>query len=288
VKTSAEQAVTPALPEQEPAQTCATNGVGPETRAFYCRTIEQLKTAGVPFLVGGAFALYPYTGIERNTKDFDIFVKEADRDRALEALAALGCRTEIPFPHWLAKAYCDDGRGDFVDVIYSSGNGVARVDDEWFEHAVEGDVLGCRAPLCPPEETIWSKAFVMERERYDGADVAHLLHKCADALDWQRLLRRFGPNWRVLMSHLVMFGFIYPTERARIPAWLMDELMMRLRAESGTNAKTGPLCQGTLISREQYLIDVNKWGYRDARLAGRSSMDEEEVEIWTEAIGTKK
>jgi hypothetical protein len=288
VKTSAEQADATILSEQDSAQSCATGGVGPETRAFYCRTIEQLNAAGVPFLVGGAFALYPYTGIERNTKDFDIFVKEQDRDRALAALAAMGCRTEIPFPHWLAKAYCADGRGDFIDVIYSSGNGVAHVDDEWFEYAVEGDVLGCRAPLCPPEETIWSKAFVMERERYDGADVAHLLHKCSERLDWQRLLRRFGPNWRVLMSHLVMFGFIYPTERARIPAWVMDELMMRLRAESGTNAKTGPLCQGTLISREQYLIDVNKWGYRDARLAGRSNMDEEQVEIWTEAIGTKK
>jgi len=250
--------------------------------------MTELKAAGVPFLVGGAFALYPYTGIERNTKDFDIFVKEEDRDRALEVLAGFGCRTEVPFPHWLAKAYSGDGACDFVDVIYSSGNGVASVDDEWFEHAVPGDVLGCPALLCPPEETIWSKAFVMERERYDGADVAHLLHKCSDGLDWQRLLRRFGANWRVLMSHLVMFGFIYPTERARVPAWVMDELMVRLRAESGTNARTGPLCQGTLVSREQYLIDVNKWGYRDARLAGRSNMDEEQVEIWTEAIGDKK
>jgi hypothetical protein len=285
VKTSAEQAG--ATVSEAPAES-ETAGVGPETRAFYCRTIEQLQAAGVPFLVGGTFALSRYTGIVRNTKDFDIFIREGDRDRALEVLAAAGYRTEIPFPHWLAKAYCADGSCDFIDVIYSSGNGVAHVDDEWFEHAVEGEVLGCRALLCPPEEIIWSKAFVMERERYDGADVAHLFHKCAETLDWPRLLRRFGPNWRVLMSHVVMFGFIYPTERTRIPAWVTDELMMRLRTESGSDARTGPLCQGTLISREQYLIDVNKWGYRDARLAGRSSMDAEEVEIWTEAIGEKK
>ena len=25
------------------------------------------------------------------------------------------------------------------------------------------------------EESLWQKAFIMERERYDGADVAHLL-----------------------------------------------------------------------------------------------------------------
>lgn len=263
-------------------------GVGPETRAFYCQTLERLTAAGAPFLVGGAYALNRYTGIERNTKDFDIFVREADRDRVLEVLAAMGCRTEVPFPHWLAKAYRDDGSGDFVDVIYSSGNGVAHVDDEWFEHAVEGDVLGCTAPLCPPEEIIWSKAFVMERERYDGADVAHLIHACAERLDWHRILRRFGQNWRVLLSHLVMFGFIYPTTRTKIPAWVMDELIMKLRAESISDSKTGPLCQGTLVSREQFLVDVNKWGYRDARLTPRSSMNEEEVEIWTEAIARKK
>ena len=62
----------------------------------------------------------------------------------------------------------------------------------------------------------------MERERYDGADVAHLLRAHGDRLDWPRLLRRFGPHWRVLLSHLVLFGFIYPGERALVPAWVMD------------------------------------------------------------------
>src|SRR4030095_12962312 len=106
----------------------------------------------------------------------------------------------------------------YVDLIFSSGNGVAEVDDDWFRHAVEGEVLGLRVQLTPPEESIWSKAYVMERERYDGADVAHLLHTQADRLDWQRLVRRFGPHWRVLLSHLIVFGFIYPADRARIPA----------------------------------------------------------------------
>ena len=53
----------------------------------------------------------------------------------------------------------------------------------------------------------------MERERYDGADIAHLLRARADQLAWRRLLRRFGPHWRVLLGHLVLFGFVYPGER---------------------------------------------------------------------------
>jgi len=47
--------------------------------------------------------------------------------------------------------------------------------------------------------------------------LAYLLLARADQLDWERLLRRFGPNWRVLFSHMVLFGFIYPSESQRLP-----------------------------------------------------------------------
>src|SRR5262249_13127993 len=150
-------------------------------------------------------------------------------DAALIALAAVGCRTEITFPHWLAKAATAEG---VIDIIFSAGNGVAVVDDEWFTHAVDATVLGVLVKLCPPEETIWSQAFIMERERFDGADLAHLLRACAPDLDWQRLLRRFGPHWRVLLGHLVLFGFVYPGERWRIPAAVMCELTERLAREA--------------------------------------------------------
>jgi hypothetical protein len=117
--------------------------------------------------------------------------------------------------------------------------------------------------VCPVEELLWTKAFVMERERYDGADVAHLIQAHAERIDWGHLLRRFGPHWRVLLSHLVLFGFIYPGERARIPEEVMEELLQRLRAEHGTNDEPG-VCQGGLLSRAQYLSDFER-GYRDAR-----------------------
>src|SRR5262249_58227187 len=92
-----------------------------------------LNEAGVPYLVGGAYALATLAGIERHTKDMDIFVRESDRDRILRALEAAGYRTEVTYPHWLAKAWIVER---FVDVIYRSGNGLAEVDDAWFDHAL--------------------------------------------------------------------------------------------------------------------------------------------------------
>ena len=188
-----------------------------EVRAneFYRAMVGHLGAAGVRFLVGGAYALEHYTGIARRTKDLDVFVHPRERDAVLAVLAGGGCDTEVTSPVWLAKAFCGD---DYVDVIFSSGNGIAEVDDTWFEHAVDADIVGVPVRLCAPEEMIWSKGYIMERERYDGADVAHILRSCAESLNWERLLQRFDPHWQLLLSYLVLFGFIYPSERHRVPA----------------------------------------------------------------------
>jgi hypothetical protein len=254
-------------------------------RAFYRRAIRALHEARLPFLVGGAYALAFYTGIVRYTKDFDVFVRPEDAARTLDILAAIGCQTEMTYPHWLGKAY---RRDEFVDVIFSSGNGVVRVDDVWFANAPPGEVLGEAARFCPVEETIWSKSYVLERERYDNADINHLLHALGPDLDWQRLLERFGPHWRVLLSHLVLFGFAYPAERNRVPSWVMEELLHRLEEEMHTPPPERRLCQGTLLSREQYLIDVQQWGFEDVRLAPAGRMSPVDIARWTAAIHEPK
>jgi hypothetical protein len=264
--------------------TSADNGqriLTPEEKNFYGHTLSVFEQAGLDVLVGGAYAFARYTGIERHTKDLDIFVRRADFAKALRALERVGYATETTFPHWLGKVRCGDY---FVDVIHSSGNGVARVDDEWFDHAILDRVLDIPVRLCPPEEMIWSKAFIQERERFDGADVAHLLHARAETLSWQRLLRRFGPDWRVLMSHLVLFGFIYPSERHRLPGWVMHDLMRRLQDSMCAPAPRDRLCRGTLISRQQYLVDVDRWGYVDPRTLADNPMTDNEIATWTEGI----
>jgi len=254
----------------------------PVAQAFYARVMRTLGGAGLEFLVGGTHAFMPYTGIERSSKDFDIFVRSDDIEPVLAVLARSGLRTEMAFPHWLAKVF---HRRYFVDIIFNSGNAVTPVDEQWFTHARPSTVLGVPVRLVPAEEMLWSKAFVMERERYDGADVVHILRSRAERLDWDRLLDRFGERWRVLLFNLVLFGFVYPAERARIPARVMRILVERLRDELDSDAPTGRVCQGTLISREQYLPDTTAWGYADARQLPIGNMTAEQVSDWTAAIG---
>jgi hypothetical protein len=255
----------------------------PETRRVYVAALQTLRRAGVEFLIGGAHALAPYTGIVRDTKDLDVFLRRQDCEPALAVLADAGFTTEFTFPHWLGKAYAGDR---FIDLIFSAGNGVAAVDDLWFAHAAPGTVLGVPVLLCPPEEMIWSKAFIMERERFDGADIAHLILACGRELDWCRLLGRFGRRWRVLLSHLVLFGFVYPGERDVIPDAVMAHLLRRLDRERAEPAPGGRVCDGTLLSRQQYLVDVVERDYADGRLTPRGEMTAAEIAQWTAAIYT--
>jgi hypothetical protein len=249
-------------------------------RAFYGQVLQRLREEGLPFLVGGSFAFAHFTGIHRPTKDLDLFIRRADWDRLADAAVGAGWQAELSYPHWLGKIVQG---GHFVDVIFNSGNGLSPVDDEWFRHAVVTQLMGHAVALAPAEENLWTKAFIMERERFDGADVAHLLLACAPVLDWPRLLQRFGIHWRVLFAHLVLFGFIYPGERHQVPAWLTDELTARWLADAQGGA--GPrLCAGTLLSREQYLPDVTHAGYLDARLLPHSTMRPADIADWSSAI----
>jgi len=255
-------------------------GEDPRT-GFYADALGLLASSDISFLVGGTFAFARYTEIQRETKDLDIFVRRSDCTRTLQVFEASGYGTELLYPHWLAKVRRGD---DFMDVVFASGNGVAVVEDEWFTHAAESEVLGLRLRLCPPEEMIWSKAFVQERERFDGADVLHLLREAGKGLDWPRLLTRFGDHWPVLLSHLVLFGFVYPDRRDCVPPAVVEALTKRLAEQKQEPANR--TCFGTLLSREQYLHDLET-GYVDARLPPLGNMRPDHIKLWTDAIGKK-
>ncbi len=232
----------------------------PAEIAARIRALQLLREAGVPFVVGGAYAYAHYTGIHRDTKDLDLFLRKADADRAIALFEANGWRTERNTHGWLHKAFWD---GALIDLIYSAGSGIPQVDDAWVEHAVEGEVLGQRCLISPAEEIIWSKAFVLERERFDGTELNHLILAVGPRLDWKRLLERFGRYWEVLLGHLMFFRFAYPSDREHVPAWVMWGLLSRAFDSVRGGNWSGRLCRGRLLSQPGYRIDVEQWGFED-------------------------
>jgi len=253
-----------------------------ERTAFHQSVLEALDGGGVPVLIGGSHALACHAGLTRPRRDLDLMIRRRHWPWAEQTLRSAGIDCRLVFPHWLGKATSDDV---VVDLIFNSGNGVAIVDDDWFSCATRARLFDRTVLISPPEELLWSKSFVMERERFDGADVLHLVRARQREIDWSRLLSRFGEHWRVLLSHLVLFPYVYPNEPA--PQQVIDELLSR--AKSDTTSDEGiRLCRGPLLSRAQYLVDVERWNYVDAREVPLGTMTPEEIDIWTRAIETKK
>ena len=237
--------------------------IPPAQRAIYTRAMASLNEAAVPYLVSGALAVHHYTGLWRHTKDLDLFLCPDDRDAALLTLANAGYRVEITAGHWLAKAFMDDM---LVDLISGTGNWLVPVDESWFAHADEAEILGISCRVIGITELIWVKAYVAGRERFDGADIAHLIRRGRERIDWRRLLDRFGDHWELLLLYLNYFRFVYPEHRDAVPDRVVEELLGRLQADLRQPAAPEVAFRGPLLDRYAYLVDMEEWSEPDPRV----------------------
>lgn len=231
-----------------------------EAHAFYKEALELLEESGAEFMLGGAFCMFEYTGIYRDTKDLDIFCKPSEYPKILKFFADKGYQTELTDVRWLAKVF----KGEyFIDIIFDTVNNICRVDDTWLQHAPEMEFVGCKVRMLPAEELIFCKLYVQNRERFDGADVNHVLLKQGKNLDWKRLMRRMDPHWHILLAQLVMFQFVYPSDfHEIIPRWVFDELMKRAQEQYDVPPPVEKVCRGPIIDQTQYQIDIKDWDYK--------------------------
>ena len=231
-----------------------------KAKNFYTDVLNHLVQTKIPFLIAGTFAFSHYTGIIRPTKDMDIFCKAGDYPRILNSLAEKGFKTEVLDERWLAKAHHKE---HFMDIIFGVINGVWTIDDTWFEKAPTEKILDVEVKVLAPEEMIWSKIFRHSRSRSDMADVNHLILKLAPKLDWKHLLTRMEQQWEVLLSVLLIFRFIYPSDRDLVPSWLMEELIDRLQNQMKVPTSKEKVSRGQIFSASDYEIDFKEWGYQN-------------------------
>ena len=233
----------------------------PGQKEFYADALRILNQSGVRYVLTGAFALHHYTGLWRNTKDLDVFLRPRDVEQALAAFAKAGYETEIREPHWLSKAW---SRPYFVDLIFGMANGNVRFDRSFVTAAEEIDVAGERAPLIRLEELIVSKVYIAVRDRFDGGDVAHLIRASKGKIDWARVLKQLGDNRLVLLWQLVLFTFVYPGHTEFLPHRLMEELFEEMK-QSWKSPRAENSCFGMLLDAYSFAADIFDWGYRDPR-----------------------
>lgn len=230
---------------------------------FYKNALELLNNHEVAYLVGGAFALGEYTGIARNTKDIDLFCKAGDYQQVLKFFIDKGFEVELTDSRWIAKVFKD---GYFIDIIFNTTNNLCPVDESWFEHSCSKKMFGVPIRCVSPEELIWCKCYIQDRDRFDGADILHIILWQGKDLDWKRLLNRLELHWHLLLAQLLTFQFVYPADRDIIPRWLFDTLLAKAKTQFDVPASKNKVCLGPIIDHSSYEIDIVEWNYKAVTL----------------------
>jgi hypothetical protein len=224
--------------------------LGEQEWSVYRRVIEIAQRRAIPFAIGGGLAAMSYAGRWRDTKDIDFYVTPPDRERMIAAAFDCGLRDYYerePYDRkWIFRTYTDD---IIVDIMWAMANQRAEVDVGWFRGPTI-NAGGLSFELLALEEEIWSKLYVLQRDRCDWPDVFNMLAHGPD-LDWRRLVSRVGPDKRLFAGLVAAFSWLSPTVAAeRIPDWVWADMAL---------TKPAPQTDSRLIDERAHLLDSRPW-----------------------------
>jgi hypothetical protein len=255
----------PKPPDAPPLTSASAVSLPDEAVKLYGDVLLAMNEHRIPYAVAGAFALQKYTGIWRMTKDLDLFIKASDVPAALEHLCNQGFRCETLDPVWLSKAH----RGEyFVDLISGMSNATIVVDDSWWKGAQPAVIAGVQSQIISAEDLIASKLFVLRRERFDGADIAHIIYRTKGQLKWERILELACEHWEIVLFALVLFRYAYPAHTDYVPAPLWQDLLSRYMHAVQHPDPNAPF-RGSLVDENIFSIDLRDWGLENLLIESR-------------------
>jgi predicted nucleotidyltransferase len=165
------------------------------------KSAGALREAGVPFVLGGGLACWA-RGAPKTEHDVDFLVRPQDAERAQQALAAAGMRTEKPPEGWLLKAYDGDV---LVDLIFHPQGG--PVGDELFDRAEDLEVHATRLKVAALEDVFVQKLLALTEQQPDYSSVLELARSLREQVDWDEVRERtsqspFAKGYFTLLDEL--------------------------------------------------------------------------------------
>lgn len=225
----------------------------------YARVLHEAQEEGLDFALGGAIALGVYTGRWRNTKDVDLYILPKDRRNAIDLLTRCGLadyyETEPYDRKWIYRSTNGDA---IVDVIWAMANGRSEVDEAWLRRGRVVETLGERVRSLPAEELLWSKLYVLQRDRCDWPDVLNIIHAVGRDLDWMHLRHRIGGDEPLLRGALSVFSWLSPERARELPHWLWAAMEL-------------PYPDSRTHSTRESLLDSRNWLGPSAKMQNGSS-----------------
>ena len=188
-----------------------------ELRSALKHSTAALKADGVPFALGGGYALWVH-GAPEPVHDVDLVVAEEDVAAAVNSLDEAGFRIERPPEDWLFKAWWGKS---LVDVLHKL-RGVT-VTPDLVATAEETEVLGVRIPVLPPTPIMIAKLHSLTENYGDFGALLSPFRAVREQLDWAEIRREvadqpFAEAFLFLLERLDIAPASDITAPARTPA----------------------------------------------------------------------
>jgi hypothetical protein len=122
---------------------------------------------------------------------------------------------------WIYRAHTSEV---IVDSIWAMANRRAEVDQAWLDRGPTVRMFDRLVRVIPPEELIWSKLYVMQRDRCDWPDILNLICATGPALDWNHLIGRVAEDVPLIKALLSVFSWISPESASQLPTWIWNHL----------------------------------------------------------------
>jgi hypothetical protein len=120
-------------------------------------------------------------------------------------------------PAWIYRGYDE---GNIVDLIWAMANHSTFVDESWLRPIQHIRIHGLLLPLVPVEELIFSKLYVLQRERCDWPDLFNIVYRQAAWLDWKRMLELVGADTPLLGAMMRVYAWLCPEPASELPEWI--------------------------------------------------------------------
>ena len=237
------------------------NTLDPDEARVFSDWLALLNKQDINYAVGGAFAIYAYTGLLRNTKDIDIYIKPSDLKQILTLFESAGYHTEITDNGWLAKVFYEDRF--FMDMLFAIPRQRFLIEKDWFDDLRSAGLCDVEINVLAIEQLFVSKVFLAKSYRFDGADIVHLILSAKGNMRWQRILDYLGDEWELLLWYLLLFNFIYPGRANYLPQQLMVELFERVQEQWKQPPQKNKF-RGTLLDPAAFEADWQHWGYEES------------------------
>lgn len=176
--------------------------------------MSALKADGIPFALGGGYALWVHGGPEPS-HDVDLVVAETDVEMAANSMAAAALRIERPPEDWLFKAYIDDDSVEateepaLVDVLHRLAG--IPVTKELLDTSNVYEVLGIRIPVLPPTPIMIAKLQSFSEHYCDFEQPLLVVRAIREQLDWAEIRK-------ASQDHPFAEAFLFLLERLAVIA----------------------------------------------------------------------